>query len=129
MAQVTINGTIKLVGKTQQVSDKFSKRELVVAEPGGQRPQLIPIEFTQDRTTLLDAYKAGDEVTVTCYVNGREWVGRDGVAKYFLSLSGNRIERTGAAAPASSGGSYQSAPPPSIKDAPPIGGDDDDLPF
>ncbi len=127
MAQVTITGTVKLVGKTQQVSDKFSKRELVITEPSGQRPQHIPVEFTQDRTALLDGYKPGDEVTVTCYVNGREWTGRDGVTKYFLSLSGNRIERMGAAAPAPSGGGYQAAPPPSAADAPPIG--DDDLPF
>jgi hypothetical protein len=128
MAQVTISGSIKLVGKTQQVSDKFSKRELVITEPSGQRPQHIPIEFTQDRTALLDSFKPGDEVTVTCYVNGREWTGRDGVTKYFLSLSGNRIERMGGAAPAPSGGGYQSAPPPSAADAPPVG-DDDDLPF
>jgi hypothetical protein len=128
MAQVTISGSIKLVGKTQQVSDKFSKRERVITEPSGQRPQHIPIEFTQDRTALLDSFKPGDEVTVTCYVNGREWTGRDGVTKYFLSLSGNRIERMGGAAPAPSGGGYQSAPPPSAADAPPVG-DDDDLPF
>ena len=128
MAQVTITGTIKVVGKTQQVSDKFSKRELVVTEPSGQRPQHIPVEFTQDRTSLLDGFNAGDEVTVTCYVNGREWTGRDGVTKYFLSLSGNRIERSGAAAPPMGGG-YQAAPPPTAADMPPIGGDDDDLPF
>jgi hypothetical protein len=128
MAQVTITGTIKVVGKTQQVSDKFSKRELVVTEPSGQRPQHIPVEFTQDRTNLLDGFNPGDEVTVTCYVNGREWTGRDGVTKYFLSLSGNRIERSGAAAPPMGGG-YQAAPPPTAADMPPIGGDDDDLPF
>lgn len=128
MAQVTITGTIKVVGKTQQVSDKFSKRELVVTEPSGQRPQHIPVEFTQDRTNLLDGFNPGDEVTVTCYVNGREWTGRDGVTKYFLSLSGNRIERSGAAAPPMGAG-YQAAPPPTAADMPPIGGDDDDLPF
>lgn len=128
MAQVTITGTIKVVGKTQQVSDKFSKRELVVTEPSGQRPQHIPVEFTQDRTNLLDGFNPGDEVTVICYVNGREWTGRDGVTKYFLSLSGNRIERSGAAAPPMGGG-YQAAPPPTAADMPPIGGDDDDLPF
>jgi hypothetical protein len=127
MAQVTITGTIKMVGKTQDVSDKFRKRELVVTEPSGQRPQHIPVEFTQDRCGLLDGYNTGDEVTVSCYVNGREWTGRDGVTKYFLSLSGNRIERSGAAAPV--GGGYQAAPPPSAADMPPIGGDDDDLPF
>lgn len=130
MAQVTITGTVKVVGKTQQVSDKFSKRELVITEPSGQRPQHIPVEFTQDRTSMLDGFNPGDEVTVTCYVNGREWTGRDGVTKYFLSLSGNRIERSGAApAGGSGGGQRQSAPPPTMADMPPIGGDDDDLPF
>jgi hypothetical protein len=66
-------------------------------------------------------------VTVSCYVNGREWTGKDGVTKHFLSLKGDRIERSGAAAPV--GGGYQAAPPPSAADMPPIGGDDDDLPF
>lgn len=130
MAQVTINGTIKVVGKTQDVSDKFRKRELVITEPGGQRPQHIPVEFTQDRCGLLDGYNPGDEVTVMCYVNGREWTGRDGVTKYFLSLSGNRIERSGAA-PAAGGraGGHQAAPPPTMADMPAAGSDDDDLPF
>lgn len=127
MAQVIITGTVKLIGDTQQVNDRFSKRELVVTEPSGQRPQHIPIEFTQDRTGMLDSFKPGDEVTVTCYVNGREWTGRDGVMKHFLSLSGNRIERSGAAP---SSGGYQAAPPPSAADMPPIAGDgEDDLPF
>lgn len=130
MAQVTISGTIKVVGKTQQVSEKFSKRELVVTEQGGQYPQLIPIEFKQDKTGLLDGYNPGDEVTVTCYVNGREWTGKDGVTKYFLSLAGNRIERSGAGSGASSGGGAQAAPPPSMADMPPITAEgEDDLPF
>lgn len=130
MAQVTITGTIKAVGNTQDVSDKFRKRELVVTEPSGQRPQHIPVEFTQDRCGLLDGFNPGDEVTVICYVNGREWTGRDGVTKYFLSLSGNRIDRAGAApaAPQANRGSYQAAPPPTMADMP-AGGDDDDLPF
>lgn len=132
MAQVTISGTIKVVGQTQQVSEKFSKRELVVTEQGGQYPQLIPIEFKQDKTGLLDGYNAGEEVTVSCYINGREWTGKDGVTKYFLSLAGNRIERSGAnsgGAP-SNGGARQSAPAPTTADMPPVGGsDEDDLPF
>lgn len=130
MAQVTISGTIKVVGQTQQVSEKFSKRELVVTEQGGQYPQLIPIEFKQDKTGLLDGYKPGDEVTVVCYVNGREWTGKDGVTKYFLSLAGNRIERSGASAGGSAAGAGQAAPPPAMADMPPIAGsDEDDLPF
>ena len=130
MAQVTITGTVKVVGKTQQVSEKFSKRELVVTEQGGQFPKHIPIEFKQDKTGLLDGFNPGDEVSVTAYVDGREWT-KDGVTKYFLSLSGNRIERAGAApSSAGNGGARLSAPPPSVADMPPVGGgDEDDLPF
>lgn len=127
MAQVTITGTIRQIGKTQDVSDKFKKRELILTEPSGQRPQHIPIEFTMDRTGLLDSFKPGEEVTVTAFVNGREWTGKDGVVKFFLSLGGNRIERTGATS-GGNGGSYQTAPPPTAADMPPVGGDDD-LPF
>ena len=126
MAQVTITGTIKQIGKLQDISEKFRKRELVITEPSGQRPQHIPVEFTQDRCSLLDGFNDGDEVAVNCLVNGREWAGRDGVTKFFLSLSGNRIERAGAAP---SHGGERSAPAPTAADMPPVGGDEDDLPF
>jgi hypothetical protein len=129
MAQVIITGTIRQIGKMQDVSASFRKRELIITEPSGQRAQHIPIEFTQDRCGLLDGFNNGDEVTVTAFVNGREWTGRDGVTKFFLSLGGNRIERTGATAGAPAAGGFQAAPPPTVADMPPIGGDDDDLPF
>jgi hypothetical protein len=132
MASVSITGSIKVLGETQDISEKFRKREVVITEAGGQYPQHIPVEFTQDRCSLLDGFNAGDQVTVTCYVNGREWTGRDGVTKHFLSLKGDRIERTGAAAPASDGGSsYQAPPPPTAADMPPVASaeGDDDLPF
>ncbi len=128
MAQVTITGNIKQVGKIQDVSDKFRKRELILTEPSGQRPQHIPIEFTQDRCGLLDGFKDGEEVTVTAFVNGREWAGKDGVTKYFLSLAGNRIERSGATVGAGQS-SPRSVPSHTAADMPPVGGDEDDLPF
>ncbi|MBX2981839.1 MAG: DUF3127 domain-containing protein [Flavobacteriales bacterium] len=128
MASVTINGTVKVIGETQQISDKFSKRELVITETGGQYPQHIPVEFVQDKTSMLDPFAPGEEVTVTCYVNGREWTGKDGVTKHFLSLKGDRIERRGAAAPTSRGASHATPPPPSMADLPPADGEDD-LPF
>lgn len=133
MASVTINGTVKLVGQTQQVSEKFSKRELVITEQGGQFPQHIPVEFTQDRMSLLDPIAPGDQVTVTAFVNGREWTGRDGVTKHFLSLRGDRVEKAGATAhaqarPSSGPTSGGGVPAPSVADMPPAG-DEDDLPF
>lgn len=129
MASVTINGTVKVVGKTQQISEKFSKRELVITESGGQFPQMIPVEFTQDKTSMLDPYGPGDEVSVTCYVNGREWTGRDGVTKYFLSLKGDRIEKIGGSAPQASPAARQAAPPPPTMADMPVDSAEDDLPF
>ncbi len=130
MAQVSINGTIKVVGKTQDVSEKFRKREVVITEAGGQYPQHIPVEFTQDGCGLLDGFKPGEEVSVTCFVNGREWTGKDGVTKHFLSLKGNRIERSGAAGSSDEHAGFQTAPAHTAADMPPVGGaDEDDLPF
>ena len=128
MAIVTLSGTVKVVGKTQQISEKFSKRELVVTEQAGQYPQHIPVEFTQDKTGLLDPFAPGDEVTVSCFINGREWTGKDGVTKHFLSLKGDRIEKVGAAAPAGRASGHSAPPPPSMADMPPADGEDD-LPF
>ncbi|MCB0786749.1 MAG: DUF3127 domain-containing protein [Flavobacteriales bacterium] len=126
MATYTISGTIKSIGKTQDISDKFRKRELILLEAVGQRDQPVPIEFTQDRTGLLDGFEPGEQVTVSFFINGREWVARDGTVKYFLSLSAQRIDRAGAAPAA---GAPPLPPPPTAKDEPISGDDEDDLPF
>lgn len=128
MASVTINGTVKVVGKTQQISEKFSKRELVITEQSGNYPEHIPVEFVQDKTGMLDPYAPGDQVAVTAYVSGREWTGKDGVTKHFLSLKGDRIEKVGATASAPNSGGNAAPPPPSVADMPPADGEDD-LPF
>lgn len=133
MAIVTINGTVKHVGQTQQISERFSKREVVITETVGQYPQHIPVEFANDKTSLLDDLGPGDQVTVSCYVNGREYTDRNtGQPRYFLSLRGDRIEKAGATptpppAPPYPGSAATTPPPPSISDMPEE--KEDDLPF
>ena len=85
MASVTINGTVKVVGKTQQISEKFSKRELVITEQSGNYPEHIPVEFTQDKTGMLDPYAPGDQVT-----EGSELL-KLAAAKDFRARSGRAI--------------------------------------
>lgn len=126
MAQASITGIIKTIGNVEE-RGSFRKRELILLEKTGQRDQPIPIEFTQDRISMLEGYKPGEEVTISFYINGREWQARDGGIKYFLSLSANRIDRAGA--PASAGHSAAPmAPLPTAADMPPAS-DEDDLPF
>ncbi len=87
-----ITGRIKVLGADQQISASFKKRELVVTTEE-QYPQMIMIEFTQDKGDLLNNYRVGDEVKVSINLRGREWVSPQGETKYFNSIHGWRIEK------------------------------------
>ena len=75
-----------------QVSATFRKRELVVTTDE-QYPQHIMIEFTQDKSDLLNNVAVGDAVKVSINLGGREWVNPRGETKYFNSIRGWRIEK------------------------------------
>lgn len=89
-----IKGKIKKIFETQTFQSGFQKREMVVTTQE-QYPQDILIEFLQDKVALLDAYKVGDDVKVYINIRGKEWINPEGVAKYFNSINGWRIEKEG----------------------------------
>lgn len=87
-----VSGKIKLIGEEQTFgASGFRKRELVVTT-SEQYPQMLMIEFVQDKCNLLDSYKVGQDVKVSINLRGREWINPEGVAKYFNSIQGWRIE-------------------------------------
>ncbi len=87
-----VKGKIKFIGATQQVSEKFSKREIVVTTDE-QFPQHISIEFNQDKCAVLDKYSVGDDVEVGINLRGREWTNPQGETKYFNSIQGWNIKK------------------------------------
>jgi hypothetical protein len=87
-----VKGKIKFIGSTQQVSEKFSKREIVVTTDE-QFPQHISIEFNQDKCAILDKYSVGDDVEVGINLRGREWTNPQGETKYFNSIQGWNIKK------------------------------------
>ena len=91
-------GRVKVINPEQQVSASFKKRELVVTTEE-QYPQHIMIEFTQDKTDLLNNYNVGEQVKVSINLRGREWVNPQGETKFFNSIQGWRIEKVQAEAP------------------------------
>ena len=127
-----VSGSVKVLGETQEFgANGFKKRECVITT-AEQYPQIICVEFVQNNTTSLDAYKVGDNVTIQVNVRCREWTNPQGEVKYFTSLQGWRIEKAGAAttvAPTSA--PMENIPAPSAADAPGSKGadDEDDLPF
>ena len=118
-------GKVKLIGEVQTFgSNGFRKRELVVTTDE-QYPQMIMIEFIQDKTDLLSNYKVGQDVKVSINLRGREWINPQGEAKYFNSIQGWRIEGLSQQAAASNLPPVdQFQPASNVSDEEP-----DDLPF
>jgi hypothetical protein len=91
-------GKIKVLGLEQKVSDKFTKREVVVTSDE-QYPQDISVQFVQDKCEYLDGYKVGDDVKIGINLRGREWINPQGVAVYFNTIQGWSIIKLKDAAP------------------------------
>jgi hypothetical protein len=80
-----ITGIIKVIKPTQQVSDKFAKREFVI-ETNEQYPQSILLELQQDRVDIIDSFTEGQEVECSLNLKGREWTNPQGETKYFNTI-------------------------------------------
>ena len=114
-----LTGKVKLIQDAQTFGSGFTKREMVVTVEDGKYPQEINVEFVQDKVIMLDSLVAGQEVTITFDIRGREYNG-----KYFNNLQGWKIQ-TGEAAPAT-----DEKPPASDKDVPAdFDAYKDDIPF
>lgn len=86
-----VTGNIKVIKETVQATDTFKKREFVITT-NDMYPQDILIQMVQDKVGLLDAYKVGQDVTVSINLRGREWTSPQGEVKYFNTIEGWRIE-------------------------------------
>lgn len=96
MTEQTITGVIYKIDETQQVSEKFSKRELIL-KTSGDYPQYIPVQFTNKNIDKLNAINKGQEVTIHYNLNGRLWNSPKGEEKCFCSLDGWKLDVIGSA--------------------------------
>jgi hypothetical protein len=92
-----VAGKIVAIMPTQVLSEKFSKREFVVETPD-QYPQQILFQLTQDKCSVLDSLKVGQEVDVHLNIRGRSWQNPQGETKYFNTLEAWKIDVLGATA-------------------------------
>ena len=119
-----ISGKIKKIDETKTFGNNgFRKREMVITTDE-QYPQMIMIEFVQDKCDLLNNFNVEENVKVSINIRGREWVNPEGEAKYFNAIQGWRIEKAQAA------GTTPSAEPPSFETTTTsTDSEPDDLPF
>jgi len=95
---MNVIGKIKVLNAVQNVSASFKKQEVVVTTDE-QYPQMIMIEFAQDKCDLLNGYKVGDSVDISINLRGREWINPQGEAKYFNQIQGWRIQKPNSETP------------------------------
>lgn len=118
-----INGKVILKEDTQQVSDRFKKREFVIEvenERNSDWNDFIKFQLTQDRCDLLETVSVNENIKVSFNIKGRKWE-KDGKVNYFSNLEAWRIEKMQAAAAAE-------MPEFNAADMPPAP-EEDDLPF
>jgi len=111
--------------KTQQVTDRFVKREFVLEKREmagtGEYIETIKFQLTQDRCDLVENIQIGEDIKVNFNIRGRRWE-KDGQVNYFNNLEAWKVEKL-----ASTSGKPD-IPPPSADDIPPEE-PTDDLPF
>lgn len=128
--QLSLSGVIKQIDDAQQVTEKLTKRQVVLTTAADKYPQDVAFEFINDACDALDRFAPGMEVDIFFNVRGREYNG-----KYYTNLSGWKIESTtgAGAAPAAAAKPATANKNPSLRAQPsaaPIASDDDnDLPF
>lgn len=122
----SISGKLTVKKDTEQVTDKFRKREFVVTDESSQYPQEIIFQLVQDKVDLLDPFNEGEQIKVNFNLRGRRWTNpKTNETRFFNSLDAWRLEKEGNAAPSGS----DLPPMPTSEPANMPDDDSDDLPF
>ena len=94
METTRLNGTIHFIGQPQILSEKFTKRELILLTPD-KYPQHILIQFANDKCYLLDNVRVGDDVSISINIRGRLWTDpKTGVERCFNTIEAWAMEFT-----------------------------------
>ena len=118
-----ITGIIKQIQPTQVVSDKFKKRDLwLTIEHESQYPQVIAVQFQQEKCDILDKYAQGQLVEIGINLRGREWQNKEGETVVFNTIQGWKISEVG------QGSTPQPEAAASLVGTSTVGGDNE-LPF
>jgi hypothetical protein len=116
-----IKGQVYQVGTTQQVTDKFKKREVIlVTEPSSQYPQHIKVQFSQDKCDLADTLQVGREVTFQINLRGKLYTDKNGNENCITNLEVWKVEGGVVAQPTPTPANGAGLPETDIADALPF---------
>lgn len=117
--------TGKLIEKfdTQQISDKFQKREFVIeieSEGKFNYTDYVKFQLMQDKCDLIENFNINDMIKVNFNIRGKKWE-KDDKVSYFTNLNAWKIE-------IADGAGNEDLPIPDAPDVEMVD-ENDDLPF
>lgn len=123
-----IKGKLFRIFDTQNVSATYKKREFVleVAENPA-FPQMIKLELSQDRCSVLDKFQLGQIVECDINLRGRIWINPQGVETFFNTIEAWKINSTDQTSAPTQTSAPQ--PPENVKPQEFTNPPSDDLPF
>lgn len=93
-----IQGKLHEVFATQQITEKFKKREFIVDMDDNGYQQYIKFQLNQDKCTLIDSFKKGEEIKVSFNLSGRAFTSKTGDQGYITNIIAWKIQSLGNAA-------------------------------
>ena len=125
-----IIGKLIEVMETQQVSEKFSKREFIVEyATNPEYPEQIKFQLNNKNIELINQYSVGDEIEVHFNLTGKPWTNKDGETTYFTSLNAWRLQKKDGGGSGSGNDNYAQSQSSSRPEASSSNDSDSDLPF
>lgn len=91
MSSFEVKGKLLLKYDSQQLTERFKKREFVVEIPSGNYTEQVKFQLTQDKCDMLDRFNVGEEINVFFNLRGKPYT-KDGVTTYFNNLDVWRID-------------------------------------
>ncbi|MDC0390803.1 DUF3127 domain-containing protein [Candidatus Thioglobus sp.] len=88
----SVKGTIKRI--TQESTYGKTRKKSLILTTEEKFSQTLEVEFLNDKINLIEGYDVGEQVEIPVNIRGREWTSPKGELKYFMSLSGWKIDRT-----------------------------------
>lgn len=85
-----VTGKIHNVGALRLINEKFKSKDVVIVTED-KFPQYITVQFTQDKTSLVNQEDVGEQVEISINLRGRKWESPQGEIKYFNTIEGWQI--------------------------------------
>jgi single-strand DNA-binding protein len=126
MSSLQSKGKLHVKFDSQQVTDKFRKREFVVEIMEGSYPEYIKFQLVNDKCSLLDKYNVGDEMLISFNLKGKPFQSKTGETVYYTNLDVWKIDA--ASVGSSTAATTQTQQPTQMPEVP-LPTDADDLPF